>query len=71
MKLTKYFKKNCFQVILVASSFMTPLESRNGTNRNTVRMFGVEKLSNAVSSEKWDRVKIVCTQPFNKVPNTI
>ena len=55
-----------YKVILVASSFMTPLESRNGTNRNTVRMFGLEKLSNAVSSEKWDRVKIVCTQPFNK-----
>lgn len=55
-----------YKVILVASSFMTPLESRNGTNRNTVRMFGPEKLSNAVSSEKWDRVKIVCTQPFNK-----
>ncbi|CAG2216939.1 XRCC1 [Mytilus edulis] len=55
-----------YKVILVASSFMTPLESRNGTNRNSVRMFGPEKLSNAVASEKWDRVKIVCTQPFNK-----
>ncbi|XP_052074822.1 DNA repair protein XRCC1-like [Mytilus californianus] len=55
-----------YKVILVASSFMTPLESRNGTNRNSVRMFGPEKLSNAVASEKWDRLKIVCTQPFNK-----
>ncbi|XP_067673950.1 DNA repair protein XRCC1-like isoform X1 [Haliotis asinina] len=55
-----------YQVILVASSFMTPLESRNGTNRNSVRMFGVDKLSRAVTDKKWDRVKIVCTQPFCK-----
>lgn len=55
-----------YKVILVASSFMTPLESRNGTNRNAVRMFGPDKLSSAVANEKWDRVKIVCTQPFNK-----
>ena len=30
-------------------------------------MFGPDKLNNAVASEKWDRVKIVCTQPFSKV----
>ncbi|XP_048238746.1 DNA repair protein XRCC1-like isoform X2 [Haliotis rufescens] len=55
-----------YQVILVASSFMTPLESRNGTNRNSVRMFGLDTLSRAVTDKKWDRVKIVCTQPFCK-----
>ncbi|KAL5017335.1 hypothetical protein ScPMuIL_006924 [Solemya velum] len=55
-----------YQVLLVASSFMTPLESRNGNNRNAVRMFGPEKLSKASSNEKWDRIKVVCTQPFNK-----
>ncbi|XP_041373401.1 DNA repair protein XRCC1-like [Gigantopelta aegis] len=55
-----------YQVILVASSFMSPLESRNGTNRNSVRIFGADKLSKMVASEKWDRVKIVCTQQFNK-----
>ena len=55
------------QVLLVASAFMSPLEARNNTNRNGVRMFGVDKFSKTVLSEKWDRVKIVCTQPFNKV----
>ncbi|XP_050416931.1 DNA repair protein XRCC1 [Patella vulgata] len=55
-----------YQVILMASTFMTPIESRNGNNRNAVRMFGVDKLSKAVAGQKWDRVKIVCTQPFNK-----
>ena len=34
-------------------------------------MFGSDKLNKAVSGENWDRVKIVCTQPFNKVTLTI
>ncbi|XP_070535037.1 DNA repair protein XRCC1-like isoform X2 [Ptychodera flava] len=55
-----------YQVILVASSFMSPVESKNNTNTNRVRMFGPEKLSKTVCNQKWDRVKIVCTQPFNK-----
>ncbi|XP_065303680.1 DNA repair protein XRCC1 [Dermacentor albipictus] len=55
-----------FHVILVASSFMTPMDARQGTNLNRVRMFGAEKLSQSFVKEKWDRVKIVCTQPFNK-----
>ena len=28
---------------------------------------GKEKLSKEVAAKKWDRVKIVCTQPYNKV----
>ncbi|XP_064470997.1 DNA repair protein XRCC1-like [Ornithodoros turicata] len=55
-----------FKVLLVASSFMSPMESRQGSNLNRVRMFGPEKLSQPVAKEKWDRAKIVCTQPFNK-----
>jgi len=46
---------------------MTPLEARSGSNRTAVRMFDSSKLSATVVKEKWDRVKIVCTQPFNKV----
>ena len=46
---------------------MSPMESRNNTNKYSVRMFGADKLSKTVANEKWDRVKIVCTQPFNKV----
>lgn len=55
-----------FHVLLVASSFMTPMDARQGTNLNRVRMFGAEKLSQSFVKEKWDRIKIVCTQPFNK-----
>ena len=33
----------------------------------TVNSTGPETLNKAVSSEKWDRIKVVCTQPYNKV----
>ncbi|XP_069974361.1 DNA repair protein XRCC1-like isoform X2 [Penaeus vannamei] len=55
-----------FKVLLVASSFMTPIESRNASDLHRVRMFGPDKLNKDVASEKWDRIKVVCTQPFNK-----
>ncbi|KAK4328413.1 hypothetical protein Pmani_001161 [Petrolisthes manimaculis] len=55
-----------FQVLLVASSFMTPIESRNGTDLHRVRMFGPDKLNKSVAEQKWDRVKVICTQPFNR-----
>ncbi|BFZ00118.1 hypothetical protein BsWGS_03157 [Bradybaena similaris] len=56
-----------FEVLLVASAFMSPLESRNGTNKNAVRMFSSDKLNSVTASQKWDRVKVVCTQPFSKL----
>ncbi|XP_035211970.1 DNA repair protein XRCC1-like isoform X1 [Stegodyphus dumicola] len=57
---------NNYQVLLVASSFMSPLESRTGTHTNRVRMFGPDKLAQNLKDEKWDCVQVVCTQPFNK-----
>ncbi|KAG8194911.1 hypothetical protein JTE90_021372 [Oedothorax gibbosus] len=55
-----------YQVLLSASSFMSPLESRNETHNNRVRMFDNEKLAQNLKDEKWDSVQVVCTQPFNK-----
>lgn len=55
-----------FQVLLVASSFMSPMDCRQNTNLNRVRMFGSDKLSQALAKQKWDRIKVVCTQPFNR-----
>lgn len=45
---------------------MAPLESRNSENPNRVRCFADDKLSDDVRSEKWDLIKLVCTQPFTK-----
>ncbi|XP_049795670.1 DNA repair protein XRCC1-like [Schistocerca nitens] len=55
-----------FKVLLVASSFMTPMEARNGEHPNRVRMFSRDQLSKPAVDERWDRVKVVCRQPFNR-----
>ncbi|XP_056652962.1 DNA repair protein XRCC1 isoform X2 [Monodelphis domestica] len=55
-----------YEVLLVTSSFMSPTESRSGTNSNRVRLFGSDKLVRATAEKRWDRVKVVCSQPYCK-----
>ncbi|XP_061028604.1 DNA repair protein XRCC1 isoform X1 [Eubalaena glacialis] len=55
-----------YEVLLVTSSFMSPSESRSGSNSNRVRIFGPDKLVRATAEKRWDRVKIVCSQPYSK-----
>ena len=47
-----------FRSIIPASSFMTPLESRNEESMSRVRMFGPDKLSVDLSKQKWDQFKV-------------
>ena len=54
-----------FKTILVASSFLTPLESRNENNLCRVRMFPNDKLNADIAKEKWDMLKILCTQKLS------
>ncbi|XP_058822954.1 DNA repair protein XRCC1 isoform X2 [Topomyia yanbarensis] len=54
-----------FKEILLSTSFMTPIESRNSTSTNQVRCFPQNALVESVAREKWDLVKVICTQPFN------
>lgn len=58
--------KDDYKVLLTMCSFMTPIESRQSQNVNKVRMFTKNDMSKPECEEKWDRIKIVCTQPFNK-----
>lgn len=55
-----------FKVLLVASSFMSPSESKSNKPISRVRMFGAEHLTKTVAAEKWDVIKVVCTQPYNQ-----
>ncbi|KAJ3597951.1 hypothetical protein NHX12_001466 [Muraenolepis orangiensis] len=55
-----------YEVLLVTSSFMSPTESRNSSNTGRVRFFGPSQLQKTPAQEKWDRVKIVCSQPYSK-----
>ncbi|XP_059619604.1 DNA repair protein XRCC1 [Phlebotomus argentipes] len=54
-----------YQELLLTSSFMTPVECRSLENINRVRCFNKASLVEDVANEKWDFVKIVCSQPFN------
>lgn len=47
---------------------MSPSESRSGSNPNRVRFFGPDKLVRGAAEKRWDRIKIVCSQPYSKVP---
>ena len=47
-----------FRTLLPAASFLTPMESRNEENISRVRMFGTEKLSQDLQSQKWDQFKV-------------
>uniref|UniRef100_A0A0K8U2M4 DNA repair protein XRCC1 n=1 Tax=Bactrocera latifrons TaxID=174628 RepID=A0A0K8U2M4_BACLA len=57
---------NNFTEILVTCSFMTLIESKNSTNVNRVRCFGRDALVPTATSEKWQFIKVICSQPFNK-----
>ncbi|EDW26719.1 GL14681 [Drosophila persimilis] len=59
-------KADDFKELLLSSSFMTPIESKNSSNQNRVRCFGSSALDSTALPEKWKLLKIVCTQPFNK-----
>lgn len=54
-------------VLLPATMLMSPSDSRSNTNRNQVKLLKANDLNKAVANEKWDRVKLVCEQKFNRI----
>ena len=46
---------------------MSPSDSRSSTNRNQVKLLKANDLNKPAANEKWDRVKIVCEQKFNRL----
>ncbi|XP_045593747.1 uncharacterized protein [Procambarus clarkii] len=52
--------------LLPAVSLITAEEWRAGKNITTVRMFKPGDMSSEAFREKWDKVRIVCLQPFRK-----
>lgn len=53
-----------FKVLLPAVCMMSIQDSKQGIGINNVRFFKLESLLHA--DESWDRIKVVCTQPYNK-----
>jgi DNA-repair protein XRCC1 len=55
-----------FEVLVCTSCFMSPNDSRNSLNVSNVKTFNTNQLVQDTQSKKWDRVRVVCTQPYNK-----
>lgn len=60
-------KADDWTVLLPATLLMTPSESRSNTNRNQVKLMKSSDLNKTCLNEKWDRLKIVCEQKFNRL----
>lgn len=45
---------------------MSVQDSKDEKNKNVVRFFKQEEFSKPAANQLWDRIKITCTQPFNK-----
>lgn len=60
-------KTDDWTVLLPATLLMTPSESRSNINRNHVKLLKSSDLNKACLNEKWDRLKIVCEQKFNRL----
>lgn len=55
-----------WQILLPMTLLMTPSESRSNTNRNQVKLLKSSDLNPECSKEKWNRVKVVCEQKFDR-----
>ncbi|KAI5753458.1 hypothetical protein M8J77_000368 [Diaphorina citri] len=53
-----------YKVLLPAVFMMSIQDSKQGVGVNSVRFFKSESLLHA--DETWDRIKVVCSQPYNK-----
>ncbi|XP_044879295.1 putative short transient receptor potential channel 2-like protein [Mauremys mutica] len=55
-----------YVTVVPSTTLMTPADSKLDRNRSGVRMFKEGDFLAAALGEKWDRVRITCSQPFNK-----
>lgn len=53
--------------LLPATLLMSPSDSRSNINRNQVKLLKSTDLNKTCLNEKWDRLKIVCEQKFNRL----
>ncbi|NXI36902.1 XRCC1 protein, partial [Galbula dea] len=53
-----------FQVLLPTAAFLSPNESRAGAELRRLRLFGPQALVQAGAGKSWDRLRLVCSQPY-------
>ncbi|XP_040282546.1 putative short transient receptor potential channel 2-like protein [Bufo bufo] len=55
-----------FTTLLPMATLMSPVDSRARKNYRGVRMFKEGDFLREAAAERWDRLRITCSQPFNK-----
>ncbi|CAN2391266.1 Short transient receptor potential channel 2-like [Pristimantis euphronides] len=55
-----------FTTLLPTTTLMSPADSRAMRNHRGVRMFKEGDFLQEAAQEKWDRLRVTCTQPFHK-----
>lgn len=55
-----------FEVLVPSSIFLSAIDSRKEENVEKVRSFSSENFAESARNQKWDRVRVVCSQPYNK-----
>ncbi|KAM9451515.1 protein XNDC1N isoform 1-T1 [Clarias gariepinus] len=55
-----------YVTLLPTTTLMSPADSRQGTGKHTVRMFKKGDFLPQAAEESWDRLRVTCSQPFNK-----
>ncbi|KAM6381970.1 protein XNDC1N isoform 3-T3 [Alca torda] len=55
-----------FLTLVPSVALMTPADSKLGQNRCGVRMFKEADFLALAVGQKWDRLRLTCSQPFNK-----
>ncbi|XP_070799791.1 protein XNDC1N [Pituophis catenifer annectens] len=55
-----------YLTLLPTTTLMMPADAKQDRNRSGVRMFKEGDLLASALAEKWDRVRLTCSQPFNR-----
>ncbi|XP_015271258.1 PREDICTED: putative short transient receptor potential channel 2-like protein [Gekko japonicus] len=55
-----------YLTLLPTATLMVPADAKLDKNRSGVRMFKEGDFLAAALGEKWDRIRLTCSQPFNK-----
>ncbi|GAM17119.1 hypothetical protein SAMD00019534_002940 [Acytostelium subglobosum LB1] len=54
-----------FQVMVQMTTFMTQSDSKDMTNKARIKRFDGAKLNSQTTHRRWEKVRVVCMQPFN------
>uniref|UniRef100_A0A671NAI2 Zgc:110224 n=1 Tax=Sinocyclocheilus anshuiensis TaxID=1608454 RepID=A0A671NAI2_9TELE len=55
-----------YVTLLPTATLMSPVDSKQGIGRQNVRMFKKVDFLPQAAEESWNRLRVTCTQPFNK-----